>query len=71
MLYFFQVVETGIVRLSGFEGINTCDILVLATAQPIDRGGGIYYQQIVAPTKNIVSFPAGTRRQNDVIMTSF
>lgn len=46
-----NIVESGIVRLSGFEATNTLDILVLATAQPIDHGGGIWYQEYRNPSQ--------------------
>ncbi|XP_066929321.1 uncharacterized protein [Clytia hemisphaerica] len=47
-----SIVESGIIRLGSFEGINTCDVLVLATAQPIDKGNGIRYEEVITPTQN-------------------
>lgn len=53
LLLHVQFVESGIVRLGAFEGINTCDVLVLATSQPIDKGGGILYEEFptLTPTQ--------------------
>lgn len=52
-----QFVESGIVRLGSFEGINTCDVLVLATSQPVDKGGGITYEEFATLTPDLVRIP--------------